>query len=296
MFTFRAMNTDVTVSTDDEETATRVVATFADAERRFSRFRRDSELAQLNRACGPSTVSEPLFAALVRARRYFDLTHGLFDPAVGGVLAAFGYDRSFAPGALDRTAPTRTERAGSFLDIGLDPSTLSVDRPHHVQIDLGGMIKGATVDAAARHLGGRGAIDAGGDAILLGREPTRGEWLVDIEDPRNAEQVLLTVAVSGGAVATSAPNRRTWAIGDRAAHHLIDPRTHAPSASGLLQATVFSPRAELADVLAKTAFLLGSREGGRFVASRGATGAVLVGRDGEVIVSGQVRVREIGRA
>jgi thiamine biosynthesis lipoprotein len=232
----------------------------------------------------------------VRARWYFDLTLGLFDPAVGGVLAAFGYDRSFAPGALDRAAATLPGRAGSFLDIGLDPSRRSVDRPCHVQIDLGGMIKGATVDAAARHLDGRGAIDAGGDAILLGLEPTRGEWLVDIEDPRNAEQVLLTVAVSGGALATSAPNRRTWKVGGRAAHHLIDPRTLAPSASDLLQATVFAPRAELADVLAKTAFLLGSREGKRFVANHGATGAVLVGRDGEVLVSGQVRVREIGHA
>ncbi|MBL8948204.1 MAG: FAD:protein FMN transferase, partial [Myxococcales bacterium] len=106
MFTFRAMNTDVTVMLptleDGQDLADAVAATFAAAERRFSRVRIDSELAALHRARDPIVVSAPLFDALTRARAYVELTDGAFDPAVGSALAAHGYDRSFAPGALDR--------------------------------------------------------------------------------------------------------------------------------------------------------------------------------------------------
>src|SRR5215475_6721755 len=104
MRTFRAMNTDVAViaAGDEASVAAAVERTFADAERRFSRFRADSELAQLNRATEPMAVSPAMFDALTAARRYVELTDGVFDPAIGGALVALGYDRSFAPGVLDR--------------------------------------------------------------------------------------------------------------------------------------------------------------------------------------------------
>jgi thiamine biosynthesis lipoprotein len=169
MFAFRSMNTEVTVTAEDpheEAIAGHVAAVFWRAERRFSRFRADSELAKLNMSQGPLVVSPKLFDALRRARRYVEMTDGLFDPGVGADLIALGYDRSFAPGALDRERIASVPRAGRFLDLILDPSTLTVERPSRLWIDLGGMIKGATVDAAARCLRTSGTIDAGGDADL----------------------------------------------------------------------------------------------------------------------------------
>jgi thiamine biosynthesis lipoprotein len=296
MFAFRAMNTDVAVtaaSADEEAVASRVAATFWQAERRFSRFRADSELSRLHRARGPAVVSAELFAILARARAYTEMTGGLFDPAVGGALAALGYDRSFARGALDRARAAPRPRAGSFLDVVLDPSTRVVERPEHLQIDLGGMVKGATVDAAAAHLRGAGAIDAGGDAILCGRDPAGEDWLVDVEDPVDASRTIATLAVSDGAVATSAANRRCWRVGDAVAHHLIDPRTQASAMTDLAQATVIAPRVELAEVLAKTAFLLGARAGRSFLERQPGVGAVLVRRGGGALFVGAIDVREV---
>lgn len=80
-------------------------------------------------------------------------------------------------------------------------------------------------------------------------------------------------------------------------HHLIDPRTSAPAATDLLQATVIARRAELADVLAKTAFLLGSRDARRFLERLPDVGAVLVPRDGDrPIFVGALDVREVAHA
>lgn len=299
MFTFRAMNTDVQVSAcDDEEvTAAQVAATFAAADRRFSRFSDGSELSALNRAEGPFVASEELFEMLERARAYVEMTDGLFDPAICATLRALGYDRSFTPGALDRECANTPPRRGLFADVVLEQDTRTVWRPRHVQLDLGGMAKGSTLDLAALHLRRSGAIDAGGDVVLRGAGATGDGWLVDLEDPADPARTLATLAVSDAAVATSAANRRRWRVGSGVAHHLIDPRTQSSSANDLLQATVVAATAELADVLAKTAFLLGARAGRRFLQGReDCTGAVLVPKSGRTLFIGELDVREVARA
>jgi thiamine biosynthesis lipoprotein len=298
MYAFRAMNTDVqvTASGDEEAVATQVSATFADAEDRYSRFRETSELSALNRAEGPFVASPELFQLLTRARSYVEMTDGLFDPGVGGTIIALGYDRSFAPGTLDRERASERPLAGRFLDVMLDRETRTVWRPQHVRIDLGGIAKGSTVDVAARHLMGSGAIDAGGDAVLRGAGPSGDKWLVDIEDPNDPSRTVATLAVADAAVATSAANRRRWRVGDTFAHHLIDPRTRSYSATDLAQATVVAPSAELADVMAKTAFLLGGRDGRCFLERQPRIGAVLVHKSGGLVFVGALDVRAVAHA
>ncbi len=294
MFAFRSMNTEVTVTAEDpyeEAIAGHVAAIFWQAERRFSRFRADSELARLNTSQGPLVVSPELFNALRRARRYTEMTDGLFDPGIGADLIALGYDRSFAPGALDRERGAPVPRTGRFLDLILDRSTFTVERPSGLWIDLGGMIKGASVDAAARCLRTSGVIDAGGDAVLRGRSPTGEPWLVEIEDPMDPSRMLATLALADRGVATSAANRRRWRVGESIAHHLVDPRTRSPAVTDLLQATVIAPTAELADVLAKTAFLLGAQAGRRFLERQLHVSAVLVPSTGALVVVGEVDIR-----
>ncbi len=298
MFAFRAMNTEVIVtahSGDEATVARKVAAIFWRAERRFSRFRHDSELSRLNRARGRFAVSAEMFDALSRARSYTQMTGGLFDPGIGATLTAFGYDRSFAPGELDRdeasAAPTVP---GTFCDVVLERSSRTVERPPHLHVDLGGMIKGATVDAAADRLLSSGAVSAGGDVALRGTSASGQPWLVDIEDPMDVTRVLATLALSDHrAVATTAANRRRWRVGGSVAHHIIDPRTQRPAMTDLLQATVVAPRAELADVLAKTAFLLGADEGRRFLARQPNVGAVLVRDAGNLLVVGDVDLRDV---
>lgn len=292
MFALRAMNTDVLVAApllsevDEESVARRVADVFASSERIFSRFRPNSELSLLNAATGQVTVSAEMFAALRRARTYNALTGGLFDPAVGGALLAFGYDRSFAPGALDRES-AKTPRRASFGDVVLDRRTRSVFRPRGVHLDLGGMVKGRTVDRAARLLPSPGVVDAGGDAVFLGAGPDGTGWLVDVEDPRDASRSVATLRLCDCAVATSAPNRRHWRVGTARMHHIVDPRSHRPAESDLAQATVIAPTAELADVLAKTAFILGARLARAFLERMPRVGGVLVLPAGEVQMVGK---------
>ncbi len=286
-WTFRAMNTDVSVSVPvvseraGRHAANQVAAVFADAERRFSRFRDDSELAVLNRATAPIRVSRELAGALRAAREHVAATGGAFDPASGGALRAAGYDRSFELG-LDREVAASPVPIARFdaIEIGDDDT---VSRPPHVHLDLGGFVKGRTVDRAAREVPEVELIDAGGDVVV------RGSWPVEIEDPFDATRTIATLRIRDRAIATSAPNRRRWRSGSSVAHHVIDPRTGAPAISDLAQVTVVAATAETADVVATAALVLGTRDGARLLREHALAG-VLVSTAGELEVVGDLEV------
>lgn len=298
MWTFHAMGTEVTVAapllSDDQEqhVASRVAALFADVERRFSRFRDDSELAVLNRAHGPQRVSAEMIELLVAAGRHVSATEALFDPTIGAALRAVGYDRSFAPGRLDRPEPGSAPQLGRFTDLSIDEATRSVERPPHVHLDFGGFLKGRTVDRAAELTPSPAMIDAGGDAALIGAGIDGAGWIVEIEDPDDESAVLLTLRATDRAIATSAANRRHWRVGATTAHHLIDPRTGTPARSDLAQVTVLAPTVECADVLAKVAFLRGARDAAAWLSSHADVAAVLVERNRAIHVLGDLEVED----
>lgn len=295
MWRFHAMSTDVRVAapgldeTREQRLVTDIAALFERTERRFSRFRDDSELSALNRSTAAFAVSAEMLEVLLAARAHVDATAGLFDPAIGGALHAAGYDRPFAPGRLDRdTAPVRVRRA-RFAELAIDEATRTVRRPRHVHVDLGGFLKGRTVDRAALLAPPVAMIDAGGDVIVRGAGNDGSGWLVDVEDPADPHETLVTLRLRDRAVATSAPNRRWWHAGDDVQHHLIDPRTGEPARSDLAQVTVIADTAERADVLAKVGFLAGADAAATRLRAAGAAG-VLVTRSGDVRVVGEVEV------
>jgi thiamine biosynthesis lipoprotein len=113
---------------------------------------------------------------------------------------------------------------------------------------------------------------------------------VEIEDPRDASRRIATLRVRDGAVATSAANRRRWRVARSIRHHIVDPRTQQSATTDLLQVTVVAPTAELADVLAKTVFVLGAERGRAFLARTAAAGAILVPAVGAPIACGAVDV------
>jgi thiamine biosynthesis lipoprotein len=66
-------------------------------------------------------------------------------------------------------------------------------------------------------------------------------------------------------------------------HHLIDPRTGRPAATDVVQATVIAAGAAIAEVLAKSAVILGAAAGLDLVDRSGAAGAILLLEDDRVL-------------
>jgi thiamine biosynthesis lipoprotein len=254
--TFRSMGCDVAV---DGGPVDEIHALFDRYDAAFSRFRVDSELSRLNRA-GGGRMSRFFAEVLEQALWASRVTGGLVHPGVGRCLVAAGYDADFASG-LDRDEPAASVRRGSFRRVGrvllLAPGT---------ELDLNGVVKSIAVDRAATLLRRDGFVSAGGDIA------TRGPVDVAL---RGA-----AVRVTGG-LATSGVTRRRWLRAGTLQHHLIDPRSGAPSESRWREVTVCGANCLAADVAAKAAFLLGE-EGPRWLDERGLPGR-FVGEDDVVV-------------
>lgn len=260
--TFRAMGTQITTvlpGSCSERNLTaafdRVSRIFANEEQRFSRFRGDSELTSVNAASGAWTNVSAGFERLVRfALRQAARTDGLFDPTVLHAMIAAGYDRDYdevlagARGALHAPQP-----CGRWAEIEVRPGGLRL--PAGVGLDLGGVAKGWTADLAVEAVVRSGLpwalVSAGGDLRIAG--DTAGIE-VAIEDPWVATEEVARVCLTGGALASSSTTRRAWGPG---LHHVIDPRTGAPSDAAALQATVWAPTCAEAETLATWAILTG---------------------------------------
>ncbi len=249
-------------------------------EARWSRFRPTSELCRLNEHAGrPVVVSPETFELIGRAIEAWRLTGGRFDPTVLHALVSLGYDRDFQSVERDRPEPTPTvDPAPGCASIELDPLVQSVKLPPGVALDLGGIGKGRAADLLASELVDAGAagacVNLGGDLRLAGEPPGPQGWIIEIDDPF-ATGDAGTVSLVSGAVATSTRLRRAWVRDGVPLHHLVDPATGGPAASGLASVTVLAGEAWWAEVLAKAAFVAGPEEGAQLLIDQGVTGLLL---------------------
>jgi thiamine biosynthesis lipoprotein len=194
-------------------------------------------------------------AAAVDAAR---ATGGLVDPLLNGRMVELGYDRTFDELGSEKRggASPRPWHAGEWRAITLDPRRRTVRLPAGSGLDLGGIAKGMAVDAAMALLVGSGiaygAVNAGGDLAVHGLPPGQDAWPIAIE---GGDERMVTLR--SGALATSSTLRRRWSVGGRERHHLLDPRTGFPAATGLTQASVASSTCRQSEAAAKAAILLG---------------------------------------
>lgn len=140
-------------------------------------------------------------------------------------------------------------------------------RRHLAPLVSGG---GSTLDAAAR--ADAVGINAGGDMQLFTAADSDWRWNVGIADPGNPGDVIATLPISNGAVATSGPAERGL--------HIIDPRT-GHRARGVTSATVVADSLTHADLWATAAMVAGF-EDRSWVAQAGTRTGIVIADDGRV--------------
>lgn len=282
---FDCMGTTVRLLVADDETADECRAFLEHFDATLSRFRPHSELSRLNASPRQEVAASPLLRAAVSAGvAAAALTRGLVDPTLTGALERNGYDRSRREPELPITealklapprAPAKPDPRATWQRISVTPATIV--RPPGVRLDTGGTGKGLAADLLAQGLGGHFAVDCGGD-LRVG-----GTHTVHVTHPLTGATAH-TLTLSDSAVATSGIDRRLWRGPDhRPRHHLLDPSTHRPAWTGLIQATAQAPTALEAEARAKAALLSGPDDAHRWLRRHG---GVLIHDDGATEVLG----------
>ena len=282
---------EVTIVTDDHRRAAASEAARRAGQRvnawadRLTRFTTTSDLACLNSAAEDAVSVRPtLAAALDWASVASERTAGIVDPTLLDARLAAEVDPS-------TDSPPRGPASWKLTSTARGAC---VTRTPGTRFDLDGLAKGWIADRAAALLGAWPgvAVDADGDIAI--RVDAGVQWLIDVADPRADSAAppapLATLRVTGGAswtrsygVATSGTSVHRWTLSDGTpTHHLIDPRTGRPAETDVVQATVLAATAREAEVIAKTAVILGSAEALSYLDRSAALAAVLLLDDGRV--------------
>ena len=131
-------------------------------------------------------------------------------------------------------------------------------------IGFGAIGKGYAADKTKKLLQEKGVkaglINASGDLNCWGKQPNGQSWKVGIKNPLNKNKIYSWFDIDDQAVVTSGNYEKFIYFDEKRYSHIINPKTGYP-AKGIVSATVFSPKAELADALATSIFVMGASVG-----------------------------------
>lgn len=229
---------DVTIYGADEVKAREAVSLVL---REFQRLHdelhawKPSQLSELNAAIAQGKrkqVAPELAAMLQDAAKVSAQSDGLFNPAIGGLIQAWGFQADdFKPllpdekkvAALVKANPQMSDLVFAGDEVG--------SRNRALKLDLGGYAKGYALDRAAAILRQQGIHDAliniGGNVLALGAHGSR-PWRVGIQHPRKPGPLATLELHDGEAIGTSGDYQRYFELDGKRYCHLIDPRSGWP--------------------------------------------------------------------
>ncbi len=236
-FAFKAMGSPCEIQlyargpAEAERFAGVAIAEVGRLEARYSRYRSDSFLSEINRVAargGKISVDGETAGLLNYAATCYHQSDGLFDISSGILRRAWRFDR----GAL----PDQAQIQGLLDKVGWDrlrwtAPVLEFPRPG-MEIDFGGVVKEYAVDRAAtlcwqtgvRH----GYVNLGGDIKVVGPRLDGSAWRIGIRHPRRPGALIQTVSLRRGGLASSGDYERCIILEGRRYGHVLNPKTGWP--------------------------------------------------------------------
>jgi thiamine biosynthesis lipoprotein len=248
--------------------------------RSMSRFDEAAAVALLNREGFLKDVPPEVSHVVATGLAYYRASRGAFDMTVKPVVDLF--KESFGKG--NGRGPSEKDMEEAFRLVGsehieLQGRALRLKRPG-MGITLDGIAKGYIVDRASDILAGHNIqnhlINAGGDIRTMGVRDDKKPWAIAIEDPQKRNRYPDTVRMTDGAIATSG-NYEVFFDREKMFHHIVDPRTgQSPHLTAAV--SVMAHRAIEADALSTGVFVMGPREGVRFIDGMPGCECLIIGK------------------
>ncbi len=228
------------------------------------------ELGALNAAFAtgqkPINISPRMAEILLDATKLSQQSNGLFNPGIGHLIGAWGFQRDeFSAVNIDKAHINSLVQTNPRMpDIVIDNNTAYSKNPN-VKLDLGGYAKGYALDQAADYLRqqqvNNALINIGGNIIALGQHGD-SPWRVGIQHPRKPTAIATLELADGWAIGTSGDYQRYFMLNGKRYCHIIDPRTGYPVQHTQAVTVLIPPQAVhstqagvLSDVASKPIFI-----------------------------------------
>ena len=236
-------------------------------------------------------VDRAIIDLLLDCRRYYELTDGRVNAAMGSVLALWHEAREDGLNDIanaylpDGDALSEAAKHAGWDSVLIDEAkgTVTVTDPE-VRLDVGAIAKGWSVQRAAENAPAGLLISVGGNVCATGPKDENGTaWVVGVQNPDGGDAYLHTLYLHKGSIVTSGDYQRAYMVDGELYHHIIDPDTLYPGR--LWRAvTVVCEDSGLGDALSTALFLLPMDAGQKLLDECGAE-AMWVDAEGNMYYS-----------
>ena len=256
-----------------------------------------SQTSEINRNAGikPVKVDSELFDLIQRGIGISKLTDGAFDISYASMDKIWKFDGSMTEMPSTDSIKASVSKVG-YRNIVLDNENNTVFlKLKGMKIGFGAIGKGYAADKAKNLLISKGVvagiINASGDMNTWGKQPDGSEWKVAITNPMDKNKVFALLPINNGAVVTSGNYEKYVTFNDVRYTHIIDPRTGYP-ATGIISVTVFAPKAELADALATSVFVMGIEVGLNRIEQLPQVECIIIDDKGHITTSKNIEIEK----
>ena len=292
---------DITVVAENEEQGNQyidmAVGEIQRIEKLISSWDENSQTSAINRNSGikPVVVDPELFQLIERAIAISKLTDGAFDITYASMDKIWKFDGSMTEMPSPEAIKASVSKVGfQHIRLNKEESSVFLELPG-MKIGFGAIGKGYSADKAKALLMAQGVkagiINASGDMNTWGTQPSGEDWKVGIVNPMNKNKVFAVLPLNQGAVVTSGDYEKYVRFNGVRYTHIINPKTGYP-ATGIISATVFAPKAELADALATSIFVMGIDVGLNRINQLPQVECILIDENGNVYSSEHIKIEK----
>ena len=242
-----------------EHAASIAVAEIERIEQKFSRYRPDSVLSEINRHALTGNASEidaETTALLDFAAACYTKSNGLFDITSGILRKVWDFSGGNPP---DKALLNSVLEKVGFEKLGWTDGQISFSITG-MELDFGGIAKEYAADRAAELIKAEGIesalVNLGVDLSIFSSEDKGEGWNIGIQDPARSDNLLNTWIVAGGGMATSGDYIQFIDIDGVRHGHILNPQTGSP-VSGLASVTTLASTCMVAGAAATIALLKG---------------------------------------
>ncbi len=214
-----------------ETVATQIATEVERLEQRYSRYRPNSLLSEINRVAATGSeieVDSETAGLLDYAATCYQQSDGLFDVTSGVLRRAWRFDHGALP---DQSQIDELLKTVGWDKLRWNSHRLSFTLPG-MEIDLGGVVKEYAADRAATVCESAGLssaiVNLGGDIRIVGPRPDGKPWVVGLQHPRKKDELLQNMEIYQGGLATSGDYERCIMVGGERYSHILNPRTGWP--------------------------------------------------------------------
>lgn len=257
----------------------------------FSATNPESDIARINSGAGGFVEVSQETADIVRQSvALSELTGGAFDITVYPLVLEWGF---FSKDYKVPDGETISELLGEVGSSRIEVDGNRVKIEAGQKIELGAVAKGYLTDRISEILESheikRANISLGGNILVVGRRPDNNLWRIGLQDPSNPETHFGVLEAENTAAVTSGDYQRYFEEDGVRYHHIIDPSSGYPAASGIRSVMIVTDNGIEADAFSTAVFVMGRERATAFWREQGGFEMVLVENDGGVYVTDGIK-------